>query len=634
LNLQPCRAYPRRPSWSTGKRALQLLSLAGTLGLAGVASAAQVWTAPAATKVRPLTPVPAGAPAAAAIAAAQNEFEAFQVVVTGPASGVSMSLEGLSDGAGHIISGRDVVIYREALIRVVNQSGGDGASGWWPDALVPDIDPIAGEKRNAFPFDVPAGENRVVFVDVHVPEDAAPGNYSGTLLVNGSVTTQVPVTLTVWDFSLPSTATLRSAFGITWNGPCMGHGDGSCSNLSYEKQLRSRYVQAALDNRVSVTVPDASVPVSSNGTADWSTYDTYAGPFFDGTAPTRLKGARLTAAQIYGPGSAAAVKGWSDHFKAKGWYSTLFNYICDEPPLTCAWTDIPGRIASSRAGDSQLTTLLTSQPYEAAAHGVSGIDLYVAVINFMEDRPGTSLAGSQRARWPSNIWLYQGCMSFGCAGVGPGVDAVATSGWPSYAIDTDATRNRALEWMSFIFDATGELYYEMTQSYFGGDPWVSQVAFGGNGDGTLFYPGTAAKIGGQTEIPVESLRLKGIRDGMEDYELLAMAAQLGLGAQAKQIALAVYPNAYQGVTTPEALAWARARLAGIILAALGKNQPPPGAGNEIAPPPPGDVTRQPAAAGIGFPSGGCSSGGPQSVWLALPLLGVLGLQRRRRSRRG
>src|SRR6267142_6180970 len=122
----------------------------------------------------------------------------------------------------------------------------------------------------------------------------------------------------------------------------------------------------------------------------------------------------------------------------------------------------------------------------------------------------------------------------------------------------------------------GELYYEVTMAYFSGDPWVNQTAFGGTGDGTLFYPGTPAKIGGQTEIPVESLRLKDIRDGMEDYELLNMAKQLGLGEQAKAIALGVYPKTYQATTSPAALDAARAELAGLILHALGKDVPASG----------------------------------------------------------
>src|SRR3989440_10692352 len=206
-------------------RVPQLPPAAGPFLGGGLEGAPQVWPAPAAVTVRPQAQPPQGSSAAAVIAAAKNEFESFQVVVTGPATGVSMSLEGLGDDKGHSISGRDVMLYREALISVPQQTGGDGAAGIWPDALVPDVDPIVGEKRNAFPFDVPAGESRAVLVDIHVPANAAAGVYKGTLNVTGGAAAQVPVTLTVWDFAVPSTSSLRSAFGMTWNGPCVGHGD-------------------------------------------------------------------------------------------------------------------------------------------------------------------------------------------------------------------------------------------------------------------------------------------------------------------------------------------------------------------------------------------------------------------------
>jgi hypothetical protein len=49
---------------------------------------------------------------------------------------------------------------------------------------------------------------------------------------------------------------------------------------------------------------------------------------------------------------------------------------------------------------------------------------------------------------------------------------------------------------------------------------------GGNGEGTLWYPGRPDKIGGDTHIPVASLRLKLIREGQEDYEYLRLAERL------------------------------------------------------------------------------------------------------------
>jgi hypothetical protein len=112
---------------------------------AGSASAAQVWVAPASKKIPSTAQPAAGSPAVAKIFAAKNEFESFHVVVTGKATGVVMALQGLGDGAGHVITGRDVVLYREGLIQVISPSGGDGAIGFWPDPLVPDVDPIVGQ---------------------------------------------------------------------------------------------------------------------------------------------------------------------------------------------------------------------------------------------------------------------------------------------------------------------------------------------------------------------------------------------------------------------------------------------------------------------------------------------------------
>jgi len=628
---------------------LKTLPLLVVLLAAGSASAAQVWVAPAAQKIRPSAQPPAGATTAAMIAAAKNEFEAFQVVITGQASGVSMALEALTDGNGHTISGRDVTLYREALINVATQTGGDGGAGRWPDALVPDVDPIAGEQRNAFPFDVPANESRAVLVDIHVPQGIAAGKYTGTLHVQGGLTQDVPITLTVWDFDVPSTSTLRSAFGMAWNGPCMGHGDGGCKGGDSDLKLRARYVQAALDNHVSLHQPYFTSTVDASGNENWGTFDQYVAQFLDGTANTRLPGAKLSSISVDGATTAPVVKAWSNHFKSKGWTSTtLFAYVCDEPPLTCQWSDIPGRISQVRSGDPAMPTLVTTTTWDAQSHGISGIDLYVPVINFVEGKPGNVLAGNQRSRFPANTWWYQSCMSFGCSGVGGGLDGSGETGWPTYAIDSDATRNRAMEWLSFSYDMSGELYYEVTMSYFSGDPWVNQTAFGGTGDGTLFYPGTTAKIGGSTEIPIESLRLKGIRDGMEDYELLNLAKQLGLGDQAKAIAQAVYPKTYQATTSPAAIDSARADLAGLILHALGKDAQPSGGGGTD----PGNgggssgsgtadacvttacatnpATQVPVAkSSLGLPAGGCSSSGAQSAWLAIPALALFALRRRR-----
>jgi len=90
---------------------------------------------------------------------------------------------------------------------------------------------------------------------------------------------------------------------------------------------------------------------------------------------------------------------------------------------------------------------------------------------------------------------------------------------------------------------------------------VDVYRFGGNGDGTLFYPGTPRWIGGKTQIPIESLRLKMIRDGLEDYEYLALLARRAGAGRVRTIAEQLAPGLEHWNHSPEALYAARAEIA-------------------------------------------------------------------------
>ena len=148
-----------------------LMSPAARLG----AAAATVAVVGSAVKVRPMDQV-AGT-AGATIFAARNEFADFQVVTSagggGPLTRLSVELSTPLTGPGGTIPAGNVTIYREAYYDVQTPSDREGAKGRWPDALIPTVDPFFHEARTAFPIDVPAGENRVAWVDVQVPHGAA-----------------------------------------------------------------------------------------------------------------------------------------------------------------------------------------------------------------------------------------------------------------------------------------------------------------------------------------------------------------------------------------------------------------------------------------------------------------------------
>jgi len=84
--------------------------------------------------------------------------------------------------------------------------------------------------------------------------------------------------------------------------------------------------------------------------------------------------------------------------------------------------------------------------------------------------------------------------------------------------------------------------------------------FGGNGDGTLLYPGLPSRIGGRTHIPIESVRLKLIREGLEDYEYLHMLSRLGESSLAIEIVNTMVRKTYDFEHDPAKLYSARQRM--------------------------------------------------------------------------
>ncbi|HYV45551.1 MAG TPA: DUF4091 domain-containing protein [Myxococcaceae bacterium] len=93
-------------------------------------------------------------------------------------------------------------------------------------------------------------------------------------------------------------------------------------------------------------------------------------------------------------------------------------------------------------------------------------------------------------------------------------------------IDHPATLNRAMGALAFREGIDGELYFDTVHAFSTKpDPWEDVFEFGGNGDGTLFYPGRRDALNGAEERPIASLRLEHIRDGLEDYEMLSLLAR-------------------------------------------------------------------------------------------------------------
>ncbi|MGI5864030.1 MAG: DUF4091 domain-containing protein [Myxococcales bacterium] len=482
---------------------------------------------------------------------ARGECEGAQLAAEAPVSGVVATATPLRAKHGGTL---EVRLYREAFIKVSEPSNFEGRAGRWPDPLIPAVDLYSGERRNAFPASSRGAEPVVLYLEVCAPQAAAPGTYHGHVVAKAKdrPTIRFPTQVRVRSFALPATSSLETSFGFSGLSAVRGHGLGD----EAVGQLTRLYATAALRHRISLHGMSMEPPRVVNRDPlelDFGAYDAEVGPFLDGTALEN--GARFTSIDVRLHPKAksedellAYLRAYAQHLRQRGWLSRAFIYAKDEPRPE----DLPlvRRIAeTAHKADGELRVLVTTS-LNPLIEGV--IDILAPNINCLFPRPGDAycrgvvpLDRYQAARQKgAKLWWYQSCGSHGCGPV-PASDLQSRayfSGWPSYMVDHPAALNRAMGVLAFRHGVEGELYFNTVEAWNPGprgepaNPWECVWRFHGNGDGTLFYPGTPERIGGKGHVPVESLRLKHLRDGLEDYEYLKLARDLGLGAQAEQAA--------------------------------------------------------------------------------------------------
>ena len=503
------------------------------------------WTTHALVKVRPMDDSPSRSSQAVDLFAGRNEFEPFQIVLRADSrnvENVDVQISDLLGPSGHSIQNGNITIYLERYVKVQVASSVDGEAGEWPDPLIPRVDRYSGERRNAFPFTVNRGRNQPLWIEIFVPPNTVPGTYSGRAIVTspGLPEITVPITLRVWNFSLPSSSTLKSSFGLSGITALKQHRgryttDNDLDSITYQ------YAKAALWHRVSIHGGAmAAPPFSANGRIDWARYDREVGPFLDGTVFAEnepLFGARASSVDLRTHRGADSDekkvsywREWVKHFSEKGWLDRLFYYVWDEPPSQ-SFPEVAARASVARRVDARIRNLVTAS-FDESLKDV--VDVWVPLINCLDAKPEypdycerTVPRDAYRAelRQGKSLWWYQSCASHGCK-LSRGE---YFRGWPSYVVDVAPMANRIMPWLAWKYKVEGELYFSMNEAFSQDrDPWEHIYMFGGNGDGTLFYPGRPRHIGGTTDIPIESIRLKLIREGLEDYEYLALLADRGL----------------------------------------------------------------------------------------------------------
>jgi hypothetical protein len=466
-----------------------------------------------------------GSKAGASLSAARNEYAPFQIVVRAGSGGlknVNAVASPLVAKPGHTIPADRITLYREHYIEIRKPSPrSKGSSGWYPDALVPFLDPGTGKpplhaRFAAAPFDIAPDSNQPLWVDVLTPRDAAPGNYTGaiTISANGMAPRKVPVELTVWDFTLPETPSMRTHFGadvppLLPRSPQTTGSPDEAAHKAYANLMAAHRICAPIPHYLMPTVkPDGSIDPQPTHEALQEWIDRFHITGF----PIRFLGKDNRGPQgdpsADRERNARYLQSMYSYLKACHWDKMAYIYIVDEPSSREEYNDVRARSRFVRQAAPELKVLCTKGPQvQSSPWGslVGWVDIWVPLWPQFEEA-----AVKRRLSAGEEIWSYTALCQGG-------------DNTPFWELDFPVLNYRIPMWINWRFGITGLLYWSTTNWASTRDVWTDPLTYDAryNMEGSLLYPGIDAGVQGF----VSSIRLKEIREGLEDYEYLKLLSQ-------------------------------------------------------------------------------------------------------------
>ncbi|MFB3880891.1 MAG: PKD domain-containing protein [Armatimonadota bacterium] len=519
------------------------LALPLVTGVARVASAAPIaWVAPSLVRVRPSDA--AGAATALDLYAAKGETESLQVIVQAPPGGLT-NVNVVATPTG----GTTATLYREHYVYIspgttdwyTNRNRPEGP-GWYPDGLIPFIDPATGEPPvggilKAAPFDLAEGSNQPIWVDLYVPRTVAAGVHPCTFTITSDQgETSVTANLHVWRFTLPLKPALKSYF-----------------RMEYEEDLPAKRLELLRNRlmppRVEVSEERSAIDnlgLNCTNLGFWSAAEVRTG-FMRSPPPLEDVVAAIATHQpdLY-----------------------LYNYTADEIYITGStmffdlmlqWSQV-----LHQAGMDNLVVMPPVRDLrdDGTGTGRSAVDIWVLLPKvydvFVYD-VYEALAKGDRC------WSYNALVQDNYS--------------PKWQIDFAPINYRIQPgFINQSLNLTGLLYWAIDR--FTADTWNSPIGGYSDhypGEGLLVYPGAEAGIQGVAP----SMRLKYLRDGVDDYDYIQLLKNRGYGDWALGIARSVGPDWANWTRDPNVLEAARLQL-GNMLDSL-PDAPPPTADLSASP---------------------------------------------------
>jgi len=507
--------------------------------------------------------------------AARGEYISFQLVVTNNSEkilkNIRVEMDDFSNSDNHIKIRPE--FFLEWAVKVKTPSTGypkaSLGAGWYPDALIPfkyiQDDSAAVRWRWTYPLWLPDFNNRIdnqksliVWIDQYVPftkEESSPGIYLSNIKVNiDNQTKSIPVELTVWDFAIPNENKFKA---------CLQH-EGFLRSMPESQELE--LYQLFKMNRVALLDPtyDPSLQVTKNGqiSLDWKAFDARLGKYFSGKAFTSDFGYK------YGPGYGEPIETFALPFDVYGKHDTR------------GWPDVGKPDVERNPSNRTIYIDCIKKVREHFVHAIdpakTDITVYLNGLDesyfpeawsrmvyygnlFREYYPearfridgGYSEEALQIVKNSINSWAshtieydYETIKKYQDMGIkvwlyGPMLYESKVNSWvgSSTFIDLPLVNDRAISWACWKYNTYSWISWGAGAGWVNGwyDPesWKDASKAASelkseftykklNGNALLVYsPGIVPNVEG----PCPSIRLKTMRDGVQEYEYLRLLAE-------------------------------------------------------------------------------------------------------------
>ncbi len=448
------------------------------------------------------------------LSAARDETESFQLVVV-PGTN---ELKTVTIKPCKLYNGDKTIPVEYNLVEYVKTIKPKNTKpeyvGWWPDILMPIKE-----------FSVPTGEQQPVWVRINVPPDAAPGIYHGIVTMCGDGNeVSVPVTLNVRKFRIPRPGTLACPFGLYPRTLEDWYGRDDNGKYIFTIKDFARWCEFLGKYRLTPKNIGREYCKEKEDGSGWDLgnlkytvgaltekyYPPYSFAIYRLPNPTSVVEGKIKK-DI--DGWLTTLKQRTDAYQKLKLPEKVFLYGMDEASEECiplvkeTYTRIKEEFPDARI----MQTLNHASPEQLAGL----VDIWCPLSPRIEGKYSSFYKKRQKAG--DMLWMYICC--------------VPCETYANFFIDEPAIDHRILFWQAWQKGVTGFLYWSTTwyeglngaaseKPHFPDVPVYmrdTKVAQNtkNNGDGLLIWPG-------KDKTPYPSIRLEMIRDGIEDYEYLAL----------------------------------------------------------------------------------------------------------------